>query len=226
MFLLRFNSKGAIGSERTGGELHKLKDISVFSGLPKPCMQEGDWRCPYSLSESIENVIRWECHKRGWALPEIEREISEVNSMKKDKTHMHWHANENPWNTIEDFQRTPWYRRYRPNNASGVQFVSIELIKILEETVIPPSVRHDPYCKMRRRHFEDHWFNERYGPDQAKHITREQLAKQTPGMPQYGKVTRKSFIEFEAEWKKNNQGVETAKHEVYNLWLDSQKSKS
>eukprot|EP00760_Papus_ankaliazontas_P030064 PhM_4_TR4596/c0_g1_i1/m.54741 len=197
------------------GHVTKMRDINVFTGSPKPAAREGTWVCPYPLSEHLDKVIRLELKKRDWHDVEIEREISEIRGLKATKSAA---SCENSWTTVEDFQRTPWFKRYRPNDTSGSHFVSHDLIKLLEETIVPPSLRSDPYNKLRKRHYEDYWVNERFSEDGAKTKTRQTLAAQTKGSPTYGIVTRKSFIQFEREWKARNPGVEMGKNDVYDLW--------
>eukprot|EP00759_Apiculatamorpha_spiralis_P025535 PhF_6_TR28886/c0_g1_i1/m.42218 len=218
-----FDSKGRSSQEFTFGR--RLQDINVLTGKPKPTTHEGEWKCEYALHEPLENVLRIELKKRGWSQIEIDREVIEMFAIRKTENPKAAAGTcETMWNTVEEFQRTPWFKRYRPNDNGQTHYVSYETFKVLEEAVIPPTMRKDPYFKMRKRHYEDLYMNERYHEDQARYITREKLAKQTKGMAAYGSVSRKGFLEFEKEWKAKHPGVFTQKYEIYQQWLKHQDS--
>ncbi|CAD2218308.1 hypothetical protein AGDE_00081 [Angomonas deanei] len=206
-------------TERFGKELgfgHKMKDIPVLTGNPRPVSREDAWRCTYKLSERMENVIRDILTKEKWSEIEIQRELDQIFERKERGSR----ASLNTWTTVEEFQRTPWYRRYKPADDTAAKYISYELMKLLEENLIPPSLREDPYAHLRKRHMEDNWMNDRFSEEKARSITREKLAVQTIGMPQYGSITRKKYLEFESEYKKMN-GSNIRVNEVYLAWLSS-----
>lgn len=204
-------------AQRFGKELgfgHKIRDIPVLTGNPRPVAAEERWRCAYRLSDRMEFVVRDLLTKHAWSEVEVQREMDQMYERK----HHGSRSSLNTWSTVEEFQRTPWYRRYRPTDDTAAKFISYEAMKLLEEALIPPSLRTDPYAHLRKRHMEDNWMNDKFSEDHAKYITREKLARHTKGMPQYGSITRKSFLDFEKAFldkKGSNQHI----NETYSAWL-------
>lgn len=197
----------------------KMRDIQVISGDPRPAQREGEWKCEFHIRERMESVIPKLLRRNGWEDAEIERELSQLYAHRRSDKLSFGSGCGGVWVTVEDFQRTPWYRRYRPNDHATTHYVSIECMKILEENLIPPSQRKDPYSHLRKRQYEDQWFHQKYSEEQAQHIKREQLKKVTKGMDGYGKISRRQFIEFKDEWMRRNKGKWTSEHEIYHAWL-------
>lgn len=211
--------RGFDSGERFGKELgfgHKMKDIPVLTGNPRPLASEESWKCPYKLTDRMEFVVQDILKNAGWSSIEIQREINQIFERKQTGSR----SSLNTWSTVEEFQRTPWYRRYKPTDDTVAKFISFEAMKLLEAALIPPSLRTDPYAHLRKRHMEDNWMNDKFSEDSAKYITREQLAQQTKGMPQYGVVTRKRFLEFDEKFKKMHGG-QVHVNEAYAAWLQS-----
>jgi hypothetical protein len=178
----------------------KMRDVQIVAGAPRPTEREGDWACAYRLDAKMADIVPRILEDAGWAQAEITRECRELFAAR---TGGKVAGNFTNWDTVDDFQRTPWYRRYRPNDGSGMHFVSIDCMQLLEVNLIAPSNRKDPYSHLRKRHYEDSMFNERFSEDSARHLTRAELAKMTPGMPQHGQMSRKKFMEFDTEYKKH-----------------------
>ena len=199
-----------------------MKAITPMIGQPKPCLRENDWILRFNLTDKMINVIKILLKEENWADAEIEREIDNFFGSKKGKIHMQPDLRSS-WETVEDFQRTPWYRRWRPNERGSIPMVSIDCLKILEKHLIPPSARHDPYSHLRKRHYEDTYHNEKYSEGNVRDLNREKLATYTKGMPQYGKHSRKEFLAFEKEYKKKQPGMSVHQHETYNAWKSSQR---
>eukprot|EP00796_Vickermania_ingenoplastis_P011576 gene11576-7972_t len=214
MFKRAFDSGGRFGKELGFG--HKMRDIPVLTGNPRPLASEESWRCQYKLADRMEHVVRDILEKNGWSNIEVQREMDQIFERKVTGTR----ASLNTWSTVEDFQRTPWYRRYKPTDDTVAKFISYEAMKLLEEALIPPSLRTDPYAHLRKRHMEDNWMNDKFSEDSAKYITREKLAQQTLGMSQYGALSRKKFLEFDAKFRKMHGG-QTHANEAYAAWLQS-----
>uniref|UniRef100_A0A7S1QAK8 Uncharacterized protein n=1 Tax=Neobodo designis TaxID=312471 RepID=A0A7S1QAK8_NEODS len=215
------SARGFSTDDRTVSEMgvgQRLKELPVIQGQARPTVKEGEWTCPYPLTKSFEFVVRDILEKNGWAKPEIEREMSQIFSLKSSG--FVCGSNYNGWRTVEDFQRTPWYQRYRPNEASTTHFVSIECMKLLEENLIPPSQRKDSYAHLRKRFYEDQFFSEKFSEKHARHITREELARQTPGMKESGTMSRKRYLQFSKEYEKRNKSKDRPllQHEVYRAW--------
>ncbi|CCW67921.1 unnamed protein product [Phytomonas sp. Hart1] len=211
-------------SQRFGKELgfgHKMQDIPVLTGNPRPVAREDSWQCAYKLSDRMEGVVRDVLQKHQWSETEIQRELDQIFERKA----LGSRASLNAWSTVEEFQRTPWYRRYRPSDDTVAKFISYEAIKLLENALIPPSLREDPYSHLRKRHMEDNWMNDRFCEDSAKYVTREKLAQQTIGTPQYGRITRKKFMDFEKKFI-TLQGSNKHVNEAYAAWLRSVDSKN
>lgn len=211
-----FDSQGKMSDEY--GFANKMRDISVITGTPKPTGKEGEWVCRFKGSDQLEGVLRKLLAERQWADVEIERELGEVFAHRRLGKNAANYAN---WTTVEEFQRTPWFRRFRPNDTAATHFASIEVFKIMEDELIPPSQRGDPYAHLRRRHYEDSFFNERFSEDAGRHLTREELARHTKGMPQYeakGPTTRSAFLAFEKEYKEARPYKYTTQNEVYTAW--------
>lgn len=212
-----FDSDARFGKELGFG--NKMKDIPVLTGNPRPLAREGAWRCAYKLSDRMEFVVEDVLRKNRWSEEEIDREMAQLFERKTHATR----SSLNTWSTVEDFQRTPWYRRYRPTEDTIVKYISYEAMKLLEEALIPPSLREDHYAHLRKRHMEDNWMNEKFSEDAAKYVTRDQLAQQTKGMPQFGRVSRKKYLEFADKYRAMN-GSSGQKNEVYAAWLQSLKN--
>lgn len=213
-----FDSQNRLGKELGFG--HKMKDIPVLTGNPRPLAREESWVCPYRLTDRMEFVIRDILKKAGWSSIEIERELAQIFERKYAGSR----SSLNTWSTVEEFQRTPWYRRYKPTDDTVAKYISYEAMKLLEQTLIPPSLRTDPYSHLRKRHMEDNWMNDKFLEDSAKFITREQLAAQTKGMPQYGSFSRKDFLQFEEKFKKLH-GSQMHVNETYAAWLQSREKR-
>lgn len=207
-----FSSDEHFGKELGFG--HKMKDIPVLTGNPRPLAREDAWHCAYKLSDRMEFVIADLLKKNGWSDIEVRRELDQIFERKTRGSR----SSLNTWSTVEEFQRTPWYRRYKPTDDTVAKFISYEAMKILEEALIPPSLRGDPYAHLRKRHMEDNWMNDKFSEATAKSITRERLAQQTKGMPEYGRITRKKFLEFDAELKKMSKS-NLHVNESYSAWL-------
>lgn len=209
-----FDSQNRYGKELGFG--HKMKDIPVLTGNPRPLTREESWKCPYRLTERMEFVVQDILKAAGWSNIEIEREMSQIFERKFAGSR----SSLNTWSTVEEFQRTPWYRRYKPTDDTVAKYISYEAMKLLEQTLIPPSLRTDPYSHLRKRHMEDNWMNDKFLEDSAKCITRDQLAQQTKGMRQYGSFSRKQFLKFEEKFKKAH-GSQLQVNETYAAWLQS-----
>lgn len=207
-----FDSDTRFGKEMGFG--HKMRDIPVLTGNPRPVSYEEGWRCSYKLSDRMEFVVRDVLKRNQWSDLEIEREISQIFERKERGSR----SSLNTWSTVEEFQRTPWYRRYKPTDDTAAKYISYEAIKLLESALVPPSLRVDPYAHLRKRHMEDNWMNDKFSEDSAKYLTREKLARQTRGMPQYGGVTRRSFLDFEEKFRKLH-GSNLHVNEAYSAWL-------
>jgi hypothetical protein len=208
--------------DRTTSEMgfaQKLRDVPVITGQSRPAEREGSWVCPYPLTQKMDVVVRDLLEKNGWAEVEIKREVDQIFALKTTRCGSSTHS----WNTVEEYQRTPWYARFQPNNAATTHFVSYECSKIMEDNLIPPSQRKDPYAHLRKRHYEDSFFHEKFSEGHSKHITREELARMTPGMPQYGTVTRKKYLQFCKEYEKRNKtkGEYIHLNEQYHAWRNS-----
>ncbi|EPY31433.1 hypothetical protein STCU_03458 [Strigomonas culicis] len=204
-------------TEKFGKELgfgHKMRDIPVLTGNPRPVAREDAWRCSYKLSDRMEYVLRDVLTKQRWSAAEIQRELDQIFERKERGSR----SSLNTWSTVEEFQRTPWYRRYKPTDDTVAKYISYEAMKLLEEALIPPSLRQDPYAHLRKRHMEDNWMNDKFSEENAKHITREKLAQYTPGMPQYGATTRKDFMNFDKKFREAN-GSNMHVNESYLAWL-------
>ena len=200
------------------GFTDRLKHINVVHGAPKATMQEGDWSCAYPLNTRMETAVLDLMQKNGWNEKEVTREMGEF-FVGRDYRQKSGSAG-CVWTTVEDFQRTPWYRRFRPNDTAGTHYVSIELMKLLESALIPPSQRRDPYAHLRKRHYEDGFFNERYSEDTAKHTTRAALERVTPGMPGYGSISRSEFLKYDSKYNTQNKRYR-GPHESYLSWMQS-----
>lgn len=209
-----FESDGLMDKERGFG--HKMRDIPVLTGNPRPVAREDRWTCTYKLSDKMDFVIPDVLRKNGWSDVEIEREMSQIYIGRT----VGQQANLNAWTTVEEFQRTPWYRRYRPSDSNCATYISYEAMKTLETALIPPSLREDPYAHLRKRHLEDNFMNDRFSEENASYIRREDLKKYTKGMPDYGKMTRRKFLEFEEKYKAENK-AELKLNETYSAWLSA-----
>lgn len=204
------------------GPMHKMKQITPIVGQPKPCAREEEWVLRFNLRDRMEDVIRVLLREQNWAEAEIDREVKNFMGGKYGNVKQQ-HDRRSNWETVEEFQRTPWYRRWRPNESSSMPMVSFDLMKILETNLIPPSARHDPYAHLRKRHYEDTFHNEKFSEGNVKELSRERLGAYTKGMPQYGKYSRKEFLAFEKEYRKRQPGVSVSQSETYNAWRASQK---
>ncbi|KAH9580158.1 hypothetical protein LSM04_009351 [Trypanosoma melophagium] len=209
-----FDSSSRFGKELGFG--HKMRDIPVLTGNPRPVAKEDDWRCSYKLTDRMEDVVRDVLKKNNWSDIEIQREVEQIFERK----YMGSRSSLNTWSTVEEFQRTPWYRRYKPTDTCAAKYISYEVIKLLENALIAPSLRSDPYAHLRKRHMEDNWMNDRFSEETAKYVRREQLAKQTKGLPGYGQVTRRKFLEFDRKFKAS-YGAKQHINESYSAWLQS-----
>ncbi|ORC91090.1 uncharacterized protein TM35_000075140 [Trypanosoma theileri] len=209
-----FDSSSRFGKELGFG--HKMRDIPVLTGNPRPVAKEDDWRCSYKLTDRMEDVVRDILKKNGWSDTEIQREMEQIFERKE----MGSRSSLNTWSTVEEFQRTPWYRRYKPTDTCAAKYISYEVIKLLENALIAPSLRSDPYAHLRKRHMEDNWMNDRFSEETAKYVRREQLAKQTKGLPGYGQITRRKFLEFDRKFKAS-YGAKQHINESYSAWLQS-----
>ncbi|ESL11892.1 hypothetical protein TRSC58_00349 [Trypanosoma rangeli SC58] len=209
-----FDSSGRFGKELGFG--HKMRDIPVLTGNPRPVAREEEWRCAYKLTDRMEDVVRDILRKDGWSEVEVQREMGQIFERKTHDIR----SSLNTWTTVEEFQRTPWYRRYKPTDTCVAKYISYEVIKLLERALIPPSLRTDPYAHLRKRHMEDNWMNDRFSEEAAKYITREQLAKQTKGLSGYGQITRRKFLEFDQKFKASYGGKQHV-NESYSAWLQS-----
>lgn len=205
-------------SERIGKEYgfgHKMRDIPVLTGNPRPVSREEAWHCEYRLTDRMEEVIPAVLRKNNWSDVEIRREIDQIFERKITGST----ASLNTWSTVEEFQRTPWYRRYKPSDSTPAKYISYEAMKLVEAALIPPSLRVDPYAHLRKRHLEDCWMNDKFSEDNARYITREKLAQQTKGMPTYGTITRKRFLEFDEKYRKASGNMQI--HGSYMAWVRS-----
>lgn len=204
-------------SERFGKELgfgHKMRDIPVLTGNPRPISKEENWRCFYRLSDRMEEVVRDILLKNNWEEVEIEREMGQIFERKAQGSR----SSLNTWSSVEEFQRTPWYRRYKPTDDTAAKYISYEAMKLLETALIPPSLRTDPYAHLRKRHMEDNWMNDKFSEDHAKYITRDKLANHTKGMPKYGSITRRKYLDFEKEFLAKD-GSNAHVNQTYAAWL-------
>lgn len=205
--------------ERFGKELgfgHKMRDIPVLTGNPRPLSREESWSCKYKLTDRMETVIRDILTKASWSSVEIQRELDQIFERKMTGSR----SSLNTWSTVAEFQRTPWYRRYKPTDDTAAKYISYEAIKLLEDALIPPSLRKDPYSHLRKRHMEDNWMNDKFSEDSAKYLGRDKLAQHTKGMQQYGTTTRKKFLQFEKKFRKMHGG-QLHVNETYAAWLET-----
>ncbi|KEG09420.1 hypothetical protein DQ04_05251050 [Trypanosoma grayi] len=209
-----FDSSARFGKELGFG--HKMRDIPVLTGNPRPVAKEEGWRCAYKLTDSMEDVVRDVLKKDGWSDIEVQREMEQIFERKSHAIR----SSLNTWTTVEEFQRTPWYRRYKPTDTCAAKYISYEAIKLLESALIPPSLRTDPYAHLRKRHMEDNWMNDKFSEESAMYIKREDLLKQTRGLPEYGKITRRKFLEFDRKFK-TSYGAKQHVNESYAAWLQS-----
>ncbi|AAZ11704.1 uncharacterized protein TEOVI_000414700 [Trypanosoma equiperdum] len=209
-----FDSTTRFGKEL--GFSHKMRDIPVLTGNPRPVAREEEWSCRYKLTDRMEDVVMDILKKEGWCEAEVQREMSEIFERKTQGCR----SSLNTWTTVEEFQRTPWYRRYKPTDTCVAKYISYEVVKLLEEALIPPSLRGDPYAHLRKRHMEDNWMNDRFSEEAAKYIQREDLNKHTKGLPQYGQITRRKFLEFDRQFKESYGGKQHV-NEAYSAWLQS-----
>jgi hypothetical protein len=218
--LRTFDTRDSTVDER--GPFDRLQNITPIVGQPKPCTRDGDWQLRFHLRDKMSVVLCTILREEGWAEPEIKRELENFHAHQFAQIRVNY-DNRSRWDTVEDFQRTPWYRRWRPNTSSSFPMVSVECMKLLERALIPPSARADPYVHLRKRHYEDTFHNEKYSEGNVRDLTRERLAKFTQGMPGYGSVSRRDFLEFEKEYRKRQPGQSVALHESYNAWKVSQR---
>ncbi|KAG8344483.1 hypothetical protein ERJ75_001245600 [Trypanosoma vivax] len=209
-----FDSSTRFGKEL--GFAHKMRDIPVLTGNPRPVSREEEWECRYKLTDRMEDVVRDILKKQNWEEAEIQREIEEIFERKFHGCR----SSLNTWTTVEEFQRTPWYRRYRPTDTCVAKYISYEVMKLLEEALIPPSLRTDPYSHLRKRHMEDNWMNDRFSEENAKYIRRDDLSKHTKGLAGYGQVSRRKFMEFDRKFRESCAGKQHV-NEVYSAWLES-----
>ncbi|KAG5498481.1 hypothetical protein JKF63_02767 [Porcisia hertigi] len=209
-----FDSADRFGKELGFG--HKMRDIPVLTGNPRPVTREESWRCAYKLSDRMEYVVRDILTKNQWSALEVDRELAQIFERKEVGSR----SALNTWSTVEEFQRTPWYRRYKPTDDTAAKYISYEAMKLLESALIPPSLRVDPYAHLRKRHMEDNWMNDKFSEDSARYLTRERLAQHTKGMPQYGLVSRRKFMEFEKKFR-DVHGSNMHVNEIYSAWLNS-----
>ena len=201
-------------TDRESSWSSKVKDMPVLTGNPRPVTAEEGWRCEYRLSERMEEIIPKVLRKAGFDDEEILRETSQIFGRKKTGSQ----ASLNTWSTVEEFQRTPWYRRFKPSDSTVAQYISYEAMKALEAALVPPSMRTDPYSHLRKRHLEDNWLNEKFSEQHAQYIRRDDLKSYTRGSVEYGRVTRRDFMKFEADYKAKHGGMPT-QNEVYHSWL-------
>jgi hypothetical protein len=193
---------------------NKIKDMPVLTGNPRPVSAEGEWRCAYRLNERMELVIPQVLRKEGFSDAEIQREVAQIFSRKQTGSQ----AALNVWSTVEEFQRTPWYRRFKPTDSTPAQYISYEAMKALESALVPPSMRTDPYAHLRKRHLEDNWLHTNFSEQHAQYIRRADLKNYTKGEKEYGKVTRRDFLKFDKEYKEKQGGMPT-RSEVYQAWM-------
>ena len=212
-----FNTHGRMTHEYNFG--NKLADIPVLNGTTKPLTRDGEWTCSYVLTENMRKVVPKILKKHGFSPIEIDREMSELFPALS--------GFETPpsWSTVEDFQKTPWFRRFRPNVGHST-FCSYECMKILEAELVPPSMRNDPYSALRKRHMEDQFMNVRSSEVHARSIRRSDLAKQTKGMPEASAsnpnaISRKSYLAFCKEFDSARGGQIANPGESYGAWVSS-----
>lgn len=210
-----FSSVGRMTNEYGFG--NRLKDIPTLSGSAKPVVREGDWVCEEALTETMEVAIPRILKRRGWNEVEIQREV-DYFFLKKCSSHAT--SRLVSWRTVEDFQRTPWHRRFRTADGTVGQYISYECLKALEAALVPPSMRGDPYAHLRKRHLEEQFQSEPYSENAVKPVTREKLGAMTPGMPTYGTVTRAKFLEFDRKYKEHRTSMSTD-NDSYHAWLTS-----
>lgn len=194
---------------------NRLRDISVVTGAPKPTSREGAWVCRFKPQDKMEDVVKTILKEKGWSDAEINRELQELFPNLRPPGKFIIHAN---WTTVEEFQRTPWFRRFRPNDSS-LTFCSHECMKAIEEELICPSQRGDPYTHLRRHHYETEYMQERFGEPARKSVDRETLAQYTKGAPGEKKTGRKEFLEFEKEYRKKQGSRVVLESEAYRAWL-------
>lgn len=209
-----FDVGAPLDKERGYG--HRMKDIPVLTGNPRPVAKEPGWICSYRLTDRMIEVVPDILLKNGWTKEQADREVSQIFMRKQVGAK----SSVNAWSTVEEFQRTPMHRRYRPSDTSGTVYISYECMKLLEETLIPPSLRTDPYLHLRKRHLEDHWMYANFTEESAKYIRKEDLDKRTKGSPHYGAITRKTYLDFKTEFYKTH-GAMPQQNEAYNAWLES-----
>jgi len=195
---------------------NKLSDIPVLHGTTKPLTRDGEWTCAYALTETMRSVVPKILRKYGFSEIEIERELGELFPSTQG------FACAASWSTVEDFQKTPWFRRFRPNVGHST-FCSYECMKVLEHELVPPSMRNDPYSSLRKRHMEDQFMNVKSSEVHARSIRRSDLSKQTKGMPEaaQGTVSRKAYLGFCKEFD-GARGLQMSNlGDSYQAWVSS-----
>jgi hypothetical protein len=217
----RYFDSGAQTTDEMGHQA-KVRAITPIVGAPKPAMREGDWVCAFPLHTPMRQVLRKVLGDEGWSPAEIDREVDNFEAGRGARALMR--DRRETWDTVEAFQRTPWYRRYRPNESGSLPMVSYEAMKLLERSIVPPSSRGDPYAHLRKRHYEDTFHTEKFSEGYIKNMSRDALAAYTKGTPQYGSRTRKQFLEFEALYKKRQDGAVEQRGESYNAYAAMQRS--
>jgi hypothetical protein len=199
----------------------RMKDVPVLTGHARPVAREAGWVCKFRLNQRMEEVIPIILKAKGWTDEQVQREINGIYFHKGGGV---TNAALNIWTTVEEYQRTPWFRRFRPSDTRSNVYISYEALKLLETELIPPSLRSDPYSHLRKRHLEDNWLNDKHSESAAKYVTKEALDRYTKGSENYGTVTRKKFLEFESKFRKSHGGMPQI-NEAYNSWQDALKDK-
>lgn len=200
---------------------NRMKDVPVLTGHARPVAREPGWTCRFKLSQRMDEVVPIILKENGWTDEQVQREVNGIFFSKSGETSR---ASLNVWSTVEEYQRTPWFRRFRPTDTRSSIYISYEALKLMETELIPPSLREDPYAHLRKRHMEDNWLNDSFSESNAKYVTKQELDRYTKGNPSYGTITRKKFLEFDAKFKKGHGGMPQV-NESYNTWQDSLKRK-
>lgn len=214
-----FSSTDTYDNDKEFG--NRMKDVPVLTGNARPLSREAGWVCRFRLNQRMEEVIPIILKENGWTEEQVQRELNGIYYNRDGGTSV---ASLNVWSTVEEYQRTPWFRRFRPTDTRSNVYISYEALKLMETELIPPSLRVDPYAHLRKRHMEDNWLHDKYSETSAKYVTKNSLDRYTKGSENYGTVTRKKYLQFNEKFKKEHGGMPQL-NEAYNSWLEALRDK-
>lgn len=188
VYCRRFSTKDRAPFEDFGsGKMARLRNMPNVLGSGYPAKSEGTWKCEYPLHAMMKDIIPLILKKAGWEDSEVQREVDEFFPPEGIRV---------VWRTVEEYQRFPWYKRFRPVDHYSNRFSSIEAAKEIEKALIPPSARKDPFQHLRRHDFEHNFMNNSSQETFVKSTTRESLRPFTPGTQEFGAMSRKKYIDF------------------------------